>query len=97
MARPASPAVHSLLGHVLPRLLSVIGAWLTGEVQACRIRDLPLPLLAQQLMGPMLIHLFTRPATDGSGLIELPDIDTVCNVFADNFVRAVGLTRPSKR
>lgn len=90
LARPTSPAVHALLGHVLPRLLSVIGGWLSGEVQGGRIRDLPLPLLAQQLMAPMLIHLLTRPAAEDSGLLALPGIDAVCEILADNFVRAVG-------
>jgi AcrR family transcriptional regulator len=92
LARPTSPAVQSLVGHVIPRLLMVVGGWLTGEVYAGRVRDLPLPLLAQQLMAPMLIHLFMRPAAENSGLVEFPDIDTVCEVFADNFVRAVGVT-----
>lgn len=46
----------------------------------------------------MLIHLFMRPAAENSGLVEFPDIDTVCQVFADNFVRAVGVTtRPTRR
>jgi len=96
LARPTSPAVQSLVGHIIPRLLSVIGAWLTAEVHAGRIRDLPLPLLAQQLMGPMLIHLFTRPAAANSGLITLADIDTVCDVFANNFVNAVGTPKAKK-
>jgi AcrR family transcriptional regulator len=91
LARPTSPAVQSLMGHIIPRLLAVVGGWLAGEVRAGRVRDLPLPLLAQQLMAPMMIHLFTRPAAVTSGLLELPDTDTVCDVFADNFVRAVGL------
>lgn len=90
VARPSSPAVQALVGHIVPRLLGVIGGWLTSEVGAGRVRDLPLPLLAQQLMAPMLIHLFVRPATEDSGLLDLPDVDTVCAVFADNFLRAVG-------
>lgn len=90
LSRPTSPAVRDLFGHLIPRLLEVIGGWLSGEVRAGRIRDLPLPVLAQQLVAPMLIHLFTRPAAENTGLIALPEIDTVCAIFADNFVRAVG-------
>ncbi len=90
LARPDSPAVRSLLGHVVPRLLAVIGGWLAGEVQAGRLRDLPPPLLAQQLMAPMLVHLIGRPAAANLTGVQLPDIDTVCEIFADNFVRAVG-------
>jgi hypothetical protein len=95
LARPTSPAVQSLMGHLIPRLLAVIGSWLTGEVRTGRIRDLPQPLLAQQLIAPMLIHLFTRPAAEASGIIELPEIETVCAVFTDNFVRAVGSVETS--
>ena len=89
VARPHSPVVQSLIGHLMPRLLGVVGGWLAGEVRAGRVRDLPLPLLFQQLMAPMMIHLFTRPAAETSGLLELPDLDTVCDAFADNFVRAL--------
>jgi hypothetical protein len=39
-----------------------IGAWLTEEIQAGRIRQLPLPLLVQLLSGPMIFHMMTRPA-----------------------------------
>ena len=67
LARPISPAVQSLLGHIIPRLRTVVGGWLAGEVRIGRIRNLPLPLLAQQLMAPMLIHLFMRPAAVSPG------------------------------
>jgi len=53
--------------------------------------------LVQQLMAPMMIHLLMRPVAGDSGLVELPDVDTVCEVFADNFVRAVALARDPKR
>jgi AcrR family transcriptional regulator len=97
-ARPASPAVQSLVRHATPRMLGHVGGWLAGEVDAGRIRDLPIPLLVQQLMAPMLIHQFTRPIADTtSALGELPDIDTVCDVFADAFVRAVAAPRKRKR
>ncbi|OKH69351.1 TetR family transcriptional regulator [Mycobacterium sp. SWH-M3] len=95
-ARPDSPAVQTLVGHAGPRLLSVLARWLTAEVAAGRIRDLPLVLLIQQLMAPMLIHMFIRPAARLAAVVELPDIDTVCDVFADNFVRAVATPRESE-
>lgn len=95
VGRPTSPAVQSLYGHAGPRLLGVIGGWLLGEVRAGRIRDLPPPLLAHQLMAPIMICLLTRPAAETAGIVEFPDIDTICEVFTDNFVRAVGV--PAKR
>jgi AcrR family transcriptional regulator len=92
LARPDSPAVQNLLQHNAPRLLATIGAWLTGEVQAGRIRDLPLPLLTQQLLTPVVIHMLVRPAMPNVPGIELPDIDTTCDTFTDTFVRAVATT-----
>lgn len=88
-ARPASPTVQTLSQHAAPRMLEVLGVWLSAQVQQGRIRDLPLPLLIQQLMGPMVMHMLVRPALTTLAVIELPDLDTVCTVFAANFVRAV--------
>ena len=56
---------------------------------AGRIREQPVPLVAQQLMAPMLLHLFLRPAAEESGIVEFPGIGGVCNTFADNAIRAV--------
>ncbi|WP_040586184.1 TetR/AcrR family transcriptional regulator [Segniliparus rugosus] len=89
MARPDGQAVQNLLGHNSPRLLAVVGAWLDGEVRAGRIRELPPLLLVQQLMSPVLIHMLLRPAVTQVPGVELPDIEAVCDVFADAFLRAV--------
>lgn len=89
-ARPSSPAVQTLLGHAVPRLFAAIGGWLAAEVAAGRIRDLPMPLLIQQLMAPMVVHLLFRPIADATHVVELPDVDRVCDVFAATFVSAVG-------
>jgi AcrR family transcriptional regulator len=97
-ARPDSPAVQSLVRHAAPRMFGEVGGWLAGEVDAGRIRDLPIPLLVQQLMSPMLIHQFMRPVADStSALGQLPNIDTVCDVFADAFVRAVAAPGKKRR
>jgi AcrR family transcriptional regulator len=88
-ARPASPTVQTLSQHAVPRMLDVLGAWLTTQVQRGRIRDLPLPLLVQQLMGPMVMHMLGRPALTNVAVIELPDLDTTCRELAANFIRAV--------
>ena len=89
LARPDSPAIQTLLGHNAPRLLASLGVWLTGEVAAGRIRELPLPLLIQQLIAPIAVHMMVRPAVPTLPGLELPDLDTVCDTFADTFIRAV--------
>lgn len=88
-ARPASPTVQTLSQHAAPRMLEVLGTWLNTQVKRGRIRDLPTPLLIQQLMGPMVMHMLGRPVLTGLDVIELPDLDTTCRAFAANFVRAV--------
>jgi AcrR family transcriptional regulator len=93
-ARPDSPATHSLVGHAGPRMLAVLGHWLDAQIRDGNIHDLPAPLLAQQLLAPMVFHLFTRPAAEKAAVLLLPDIDTVCDVFADAFVRAVEVDYP---
>lgn len=95
-ARPAGLTVQTLTQHAAPRMLEVLGVWLTTQVQQKRIRDLPVPLLIQQLTGPMLLHMLSRPALNTVPVVELPDLDTVCTVFADNFVHAVATQRTEK-
>jgi AcrR family transcriptional regulator len=98
LARPDSPAIQNLLGHNAPRLLATLGGWLTEEVQAGRIRDLPLPLLIQQLIAPIAVHMLVRPAVPQLPGLELPELDTVCDTFTDTFLRAVTTPpRPRRR
>lgn len=89
-ARPDSPATQSLIGHAGPRMLGVLDRWLTTQVQHGRIRDLPIPLLVQQLLAPMLLNMFIRPVAQKGAPLTVTDVGTACDVFADTFVRAVG-------
>ena len=91
LARPTEPAVQALLQHHVPLMLGSVGQWLSAEVTAGRIRDLPLPLLIQQLLAPIGIHIMVRPAAATIPEVELPELDLACVVFADNFLRAVAL------
>lgn len=94
LARPDSPAIQNLLVHSAPRLLGSLGAWLAGEVQAQRLRDIPLVLLMQLLITPISMHMLVRPAVSDIPGVELPDIDTVCETFAEAFLRAAATTTP---
>jgi AcrR family transcriptional regulator len=88
-ARPTSPAVQSLAAYGPPRLLAALDGWLGAEIRAGHVRDMPLPLLAQQLLGPIMIHMFTRPLLPNAIGWPMPEVDTICDVFAESFVRAV--------
>ncbi|HZA11733.1 TetR/AcrR family transcriptional regulator [Mycobacterium sp.] len=99
-ARPTSPATQTLLSYKGPRMLAVIGQWLTTEIEAGRIRDFPQPLLVEQLLAPMVVHMLLRPTTAALTGIDLPDIGTVCDVFTDAFLGAAGTAgrrRPTRR
>ena len=91
LARPTEPAVLALLQYHVPRMLAGVGQWLAGEVTAGRVRDLPLPLLIQQMLAPIAIHTMVRPAAVNIPEIELPELDEACVVFADAFLRAVAI------
>ncbi|WP_293004582.1 TetR/AcrR family transcriptional regulator [Mycobacterium sp.] len=90
-ARPTDPAVQALLQHHVPLMLGSVGVWLATEIAAGRIRDLPLPLVIQQMLAPMAIHTMVRPAAAGIPEVELPDLDQSCEVFAEAFLRAVAI------
>ena len=94
-ARPTSPVTQSLFNHKGPRMLAVIGQWLTEEIAAGRIRDLPLPLLIEELLAPIVVHMLLRPNTAALPGIDMPDLETVCDVFADAFLRAAGTAAAS--
>jgi AcrR family transcriptional regulator len=97
LARPDSPAIQNLLRHNAPRMLATLGAWLTEEVRMGRLLDLPLPLLMQQLMAPVTLHMLVRPATPHIPGVELPDLDTVCETFTHTFLRATSTAPTAKR
>jgi AcrR family transcriptional regulator len=90
IARPSSPVAHSLTTYTGPRVLAVIGGWLTDEIKAGRIVDLPIPILVQQLLAPMVIHMVLRPGEENLPGIDLPDLDATRDMFTTNFLRAVG-------
>lgn len=86
-SRPDGPAAPMLAQH-FPRMLGSVGAWLAAEVDAGRIRPLPLPLLIQQLLGPLAMHLLLRPALARHTALILPSTEETCAVFADTFLHA---------
>ncbi len=96
-SRPASPTVHTLMTHGAPRMFAVLGDWLSAQIHAGQVRDLPVFLLIHQLLAPMVIHLLVRPTYGALPEVEMPDIDTVCDVFADTFVLAVATASGSPK
>ncbi|MBZ9638820.1 TetR/AcrR family transcriptional regulator [Streptomyces sp. PSKA30] len=94
LARPQDESLQPLIRYVFPRLFAGVGKWLTAEIAAGRIRDLPPLLLIQQMSSPLLMHLLLRPATERVPDMPSPSIEEVCDTFADAFLRAVALPAP---
>lgn len=90
-SRSDGPA-EQLFQRYFPRLMNSLGAWLSAEVRAGRIRPQPLPLLLQQLISPLVVHMLLRPAMARELGAELPSVQQTCEVFADNFLRAVAVS-----
>jgi AcrR family transcriptional regulator len=88
-ARPEGPTSDMFVRLFFPRMLAGLGGWLAGEVAAGRVRDLPVPLLAQQMLAPIAVHCMLRPALDRVEGMEFPGIEEVSAVFAESFLRAV--------
>jgi AcrR family transcriptional regulator len=86
LGRPDGPA-RRVLELNFPRILGSVGAWLMDEVRAGRIRPLPLPVLAQMLIAPLVLHLLSRPAL--AQVLELPSVEEVCEGFAGAYLRGV--------
>jgi AcrR family transcriptional regulator len=91
LARPTGPTAQAVLQYFVPRMLTGLGQWLTTEIEAGRIRDLPLPLLIQQMLAPIAIHTMVRPAAATIPEVDMPPLEEACTVFADSFLRAVAL------
>jgi AcrR family transcriptional regulator len=87
LGRPDGPAAH-LVPAVLPALVVPLDALLTPHVRAGRLRALPLPLLVQLLLGPLLTHLLTRAAVESVLPGDLDSLDEVRDTFAAAFLRA---------
>ncbi|WP_047869138.1 TetR/AcrR family transcriptional regulator [Nocardiopsis sp. RV163] len=89
LARPEGPTSDMFVRLFFPRMLAGLGGWLAAEVAAGRVRDLPVPLLAQQMLAPIVVHCMLRPALDKVEEIAFPPIGDVGAVLAESFLRAV--------
>ncbi|MGX9792279.1 TetR/AcrR family transcriptional regulator [Mycobacterium sp. MMS18-G62] len=78
-----------IFARYFPRVRASLGGWLQSHVSAGRIRDMPVPLLMQLLVGPLVAHVLMRPA-----IAHEVDLEQACAEFTAAFVRAVGPNQP---
>ncbi|MGC2653448.1 MAG: TetR family transcriptional regulator [Mycobacterium sp.] len=91
LARPTEPAGQVLADYGALRSLADALSWLENEVADGRIRDIPRPLLLQQLLSPIVVHCMMRRELAAVPQATVPGVDESCDIFADAFVRAVAL------
>jgi AcrR family transcriptional regulator len=87
LARPDGTAAQMLKGN-LPRMFASLGILLSTQIQAGRLRPLPLPLLIQLMIGPMAGHMLLRPVLQDALGNVLPPVDEAARAFAAAFIRA---------
>ncbi|MFI9272075.1 TetR/AcrR family transcriptional regulator [Kitasatospora sp. NPDC052896] len=87
-SRPDGPAARAMRAY-LPRLFDSLARLLMPHVEAGRMRRLPLPVLVQLLLGPIVTHILLRPVLDPVRGVDLPPVNEVCELFAEAYLRAV--------
>jgi AcrR family transcriptional regulator len=92
LGNPQGPTAQ-IFARYFPQALSGVGGWLQAQVHVGRIRDVPVQLLLQQLIGPLLAHLLMRSALPGVADHEA-ELERICSVFTSGFLRAVAVPGP---
>jgi AcrR family transcriptional regulator len=73
---------------------AAVGGWLESQVRAGRIRDIPVLLLLQQLIGPLLAHVLLRSAMAREAVWDATELEETCSIFTSAFLRAVAVSPP---
>lgn len=89
-SRPDGPAARMMTAH-LPRMVDGLGRLLLPHVEAGRLRPLPMPVLVQLLLGPVINHVLLRPVLEPALGAGLPSLDETIELFTEAYLRAVAL------
>ncbi|MFD8756562.1 TetR/AcrR family transcriptional regulator [Kitasatospora sp. NPDC059577] len=89
-SRPDGPAA-AMMGANLPRTYDGLNRLLQPHVEAGRLRPLPVPVLVQLLLGPLITHILLRPVLEPAFGAGLPSVDRAIDHFVDCYLRAVAL------
>lgn len=88
--RPDGPAARMMASH-LPRMFDGLSRLLLPHIEAGRLRPLPLPVLAQLMIGPLVNHVLLRPVLEPALGAGLPPLEEVLDLFVEAYLRAVVL------
>ncbi|WP_017624657.1 TetR/AcrR family transcriptional regulator [Nocardiopsis chromatogenes] len=89
-SRPDGPG-SAMFRAGFPRLVAAMGGLLLPHVRAGRVVPMPLPLLIQQILGPVAVHLMLRPVLEIREEAALPPLEEACEVLADACLRAIAV------
>ncbi|MER6303495.1 TetR/AcrR family transcriptional regulator [Kitasatospora sp. NPDC001539] len=93
LSRPDGPAARMMAAN-MPQIVDGLGRLLLPHVEAGRLRPLPLTVLVQLLLGPMLNHVLLRPVLEPALGTDLPSLEEASALFADAYLRAVAPAGP---
>ncbi|MFJ9775378.1 TetR/AcrR family transcriptional regulator [Kitasatospora sp. NPDC101157] len=88
LSRPDGPAARMMAVH-MPRIVDGLGRVLLPHVEAGRVRPLPLPVLVQLLLGPLLSRVLMRPVLEATLGTGLPSLEETIDLFTEAYLRAV--------
>jgi AcrR family transcriptional regulator len=86
---PSSDVGQFIVTRYMPSIGIHILPWVAMHMGRGVIRPLPVMLVAQQLIAPILVHVATRRLVEAAGIVEIPSQAAVCDQLADMFCRAV--------
>lgn len=90
LSNPDSSAVRAVATMGAPRIIAALGGWLAAQVSAGTIRGMPPVVLLSQLATPMIVFAVVRPRIAAMDELLVPDLETAADLYAENFLRAVG-------
>ncbi|MER7843287.1 TetR/AcrR family transcriptional regulator [Kitasatospora sp. NPDC096077] len=88
--RSDGPAAR-MMAVYLPRMFDGLTRLLQPHIEAGRLRPLPIPVLSQLMLGPLLNHLLFRPSLEPVLGSELPSLEETLELFTEAYLRAVAL------
>lgn len=86
---PSGKIDQFLVTQYVPAVSAHIVPWIVDQMERDVIRKMPVILVLQQFLAPILLHIATRPLIQESVVFSVPDAGDVRETFADLFCRAV--------
>lgn len=94
LARPGDPAAQAVYQKALSTMVENVGRWITAEIAAGRLRDLPLLPLVQQMIGPVFSYFLLSPIYERFNQVSLPNPEDAIETFTEAFLRAAAIPAP---